>query len=193
MLAEYKSTEGHKLRLDWPGWIFSGKLDSDNNASALHYQDFIHNRKRLINPMDSPVQTPQLGCHVVTLIHLGLIYNKFSYDQHGLKLEDTNRKDRQNWASAQRICQRQVRECLLKLRILKEVHQGRTLGTESYLEICANYMSIFLFPRLDLRSRIVLASKVSFFFHIWKLWFEFGNHTVGGNTKKLIAATNFVS
>ena len=43
------------------------------------------------------------------------------------------------------------------------MHRERTLGTEKYLEACANYVSIFCSPRLDLRSRLVLASKVSFF------------------------------
>ena len=110
-----------------------------------------------------------------------MVYNKFNYDQHGLKLEDINRKDRQNWASAQRICQKKTRDCLAELRMSKEVHQERTLGTELYLEVCSNYIDIFLSPSLDLRSRIVLASKVSFFFRIWKLWFQFGNHSIGGN------------
>lgn len=32
-----------------------------------------------------------------------------------------------------------------------------------YLEVCANYIDIFASPLLDLRSRLVLAAKVSFF------------------------------
>jgi len=121
------------------------------------------------------------------------MYNKFTCDQHGLKLEDTNWKDWQNWASTQRICQKQTRDCLALLRNSKEVHQERTLGTEYYLEACSNYINVFLSPTLDLRSKVVLASKVSFFFRIWKLWFQFGNHAIGGNSKKLTAAVNFVS
>ena len=108
MLVDYKSTDGQRLKVDWPGWVFSAKLDSNGNGMGLHDQDFIHNGKKLINPIDSPVRTLQLGADVVTLTHLGLVYNKFSCDQHGLKLEDTNRKDRQNWASAQRICQKKL-------------------------------------------------------------------------------------
>jgi hypothetical protein len=46
--------------------------------------------KKLINAIDSFVKTLQLGFDVVMLPHLGLIYNKFSCNQHGLKLEDTN-------------------------------------------------------------------------------------------------------
>ena len=94
---------------------------------------------------------------------MGLIYNKSSYDKHGLKLEDTNRKDRQNWASAQRICQRKTPECLAQVRMAKEVYQERILGIEFYLEVCGNYIDMFLLVKHDLRARIVLVSKVSFF------------------------------
>ena len=118
--------------MDWPGWVFTATLDFDGNATGLYDQDFIHNGKKLINPMDSLVRTPQLGCDVVTLTYLGLIYNKFMCDQHGLKLEDTNRKDRQNWASVQRICQKRARDCLALLRLSKEVHQEQMLGMEYY-------------------------------------------------------------
>jgi hypothetical protein len=61
-----------------------------------------------------------------------MVYNKFSYDQHGLKQED--------------------------------IHQELTLATKLYMEICGSYIDIFLSITLDLRSRVVLASKVSFFF-----------------------------
>ena len=73
------------------------------------------------------------------------------------------------------------------------MHRERTLGTEKYLEICANYIDIFLSPRLDLRSRLVLCSKVSFFFRLWKLWFVHGDHSVGGLACKFTVAENFIS
>jgi len=77
MLADYKSQDGNRLKVDWPGWVFRGKLDSDGNGMGLHDQDFIHNGKKLINSIDSPIRTPQLGFDVVILTHLGLVYNKF--------------------------------------------------------------------------------------------------------------------
>ena len=193
MLADYKSADGQRMKVDWLGWIFSAKFECNGDGVGFHDQDFIHNGKKLINPIDSPVRTPQLGSDVVTLTHLGLVYNKFSCDQHGLKLEDTNRKDRQNWVSMQRICQKRTRHCLAELHMSRDVHQERALGTEMYLEVCSNYIDIFLSPTLDLRSRVLLAAKVSFFFRLWKLWFQFGNHSVGGNSKKPTPQINFVS
>lgn len=92
MLAEYKSTEGQRLKVDWHSWVFSATLDFARNASGLHDQDFIHNGKRLINPIDFPIRTSQLGFEIVNFTHIGLVYNKFTCDQHGLKLEDTNRE-----------------------------------------------------------------------------------------------------
>ena len=76
---------------------------------------------------------------------------------------------------------------------MDDVHQERTLGMSSYLKICSNYIDIFLSKHLDLRSRVILASKVSFFFTLWKLWLKHGNHGVLGNSKTLSAHEAFVS
>lgn len=122
-----------------------------------------------------------------------MVYNRFSYDQHGLKQEDVKRSDCQNWGFAQRLCQEKVRTCLQEMWSEGSVHQERTLGTEKYLETCANYVSVFCSPHLDLRSRLVLASKVSIFFRFWKLWFSHGDHGVMGNSRSLSAKDNFMS
>jgi hypothetical protein len=88
---------------------------------------------------------------------------------------------------------KKTRDCLRRLCLLDDVHQERTLGTEMYLQICSDYIDIFLSEKLDLRSRVVLASKVSFFFWIWKLWLKHGHHGVLGNNKSCHAADSFVS
>ena len=62
-----------------------------------------------------------------------------------------------------------------------------------YMQICADYIDIFLSPKLDIQSRIVLIGKVSFFFRLWRLWLLFGDHSIGGNTKKLTMTKSFVS
>ena len=193
MLADYKSQEGSRFKLDWEGWLLSGSLQESGEVQGLHDQDWIHNGKKLVNPLDSSVRVLQLGTDVALLTHLGQVFNKFTIDEHGLKLEDVNRTDRQNWASAQRLCQSKARCCLQKLRTSNEVHKERTLGTEMYLNICADYIDIFASPRLDLRSRIVLAGKVSFFFRIWKLWFTHGDHRVGSSSKTFTTKENFIS
>jgi hypothetical protein len=111
-----------------------------------------------------------------------MIYNKYTIDEHRLQLEDVQRKDRQNWASVQRMCQRKTQECLAKMRNSQEAHQECTLGTEMYLQFSGDYINIFASQVLDLRNRIVFAAKVSFFFRLWKLWFTHGNHAIENNS-----------
>lgn len=104
-----------------------------------------------------------------------------------------HRTDRQNWASALKICASKARTCLQMLRTMRYAHQERTLGMEMYLQIFADYIDIFLSVSLTLREWVVLASKISFFFRLWKLWFKFGDHSIGGNTKTLTVQECFVS
>jgi hypothetical protein len=91
-------------------------------VTGLHDQDFIDNGKKLINLLDSLVRVLQLGGDICCLEHVGQIYNKFTYDQHGLRLKDKNCTDRQNWASAQCICAQKTRACLRELRIGRDMH-----------------------------------------------------------------------
>ena len=193
MLEDYRSKVGLRYQIPWEGWSLSCEWVGENKIKGLHDQDFIHNGKKLINPLDSAVKNLQLGADVCYLDHLGMVYQNFGIDEHGLCKEDVERTDRQNWASAQRICAKKARTCLHELRSGRDAHQERTLGTQLYLEICADYIDIFLSVSLTLRERIVLASKVSFFFRIWKLWFQHGDLGVGGNTKNLTLQECFVS
>lgn len=49
------------------------------------------------------------------------------------------------------------------LRERQDTRIERTLGTEIYIAICADYLDIFMNPCLTLRERVVLCGKVSFF------------------------------
>jgi multidrug efflux pump subunit AcrB len=82
------------------------------------------------------------------------MYNKYTFDQHNLKLEDTQK--------TQRICQRKVQKCLNMLQINGNIHQERNLGIELYLAICVDYIEIFLSLILDLQSIIIMISIMSF-------------------------------
>ena len=104
MLSDYKETGGVRLKLDWERWLFSAGVDDNGDAFGLHDEDYIHNGKKLINPIDQGGRTLMLGGDVCMLEHVGAIYNKFTQDEHGLRQGDIDRTDRQNWASAQRLC-----------------------------------------------------------------------------------------
>lgn len=193
MLQDYRSIVGPRLTVNSDGWNLTSSLDEFGNARNLHDHDYIHNGKKLINPLLSAVHVLQLGGDVCTHEHLGLVYNRFTADQHELKQEDVDRKDRQNWASAQRICQSKTRDCLKLLRESLDVIRERTLGSETHLQICAEYIDIFCSQTVDLQGRLVLASKVCFFFRLWKLWLKHSDHSVLGNSKQMVEAQHFVS
>lgn len=57
MLEDYKGLVGRRLTVDWEGWIFSSAVNAEGEAIGLHDQDYIHNGKKLLNPLDSNVRT----------------------------------------------------------------------------------------------------------------------------------------
>ena len=161
-----------RYKLPWDGWIFTGQMHNDM-VSCLHDQDFIHNGKKLVNALDNPSRQLVIGDVWITLNHVSLVYNNFSIDAHGLRECDITREDRQNWAGAQRIASRNVTNCLKMLYQGGEgvkVRERGALGTHVYLHILGDYIDIFLSPHESLFKRVVLASKVAFFFQIWRLW-----------------------
>ena len=193
MLEDYRNNDGVWLKVDWPGWIMLARVNVAGDAWGLHDQDYIYNAKKLVNPIDKPVKLLQPRSNTVYFEYIGQVYNKYTFDKHGLKLEDITRANWQNWKSIQFLYQKKVQSCLRELRTAEDTYWKRNLGTKAYLGICADYIDIFLSPILDLRSRIVLAFKVCFFFQLWKLWIKFKNHEIIENYKKLILANSFVS
>ncbi len=144
------------------GWCLLDWMRHMMLAQSSWLGPYIHNGKKPINPLDSHVKFSQLGVEICFLEHIGQIYNKYIFDQHGLKLGDRQRTNKQNWASIQKICQRKVQNCLNMLQTNGDIHHESMLGTKLYLEICVDYIEIFMSLILDLQSRIILAFKVSF-------------------------------
>jgi hypothetical protein len=99
-----------------------------------------------------------------SLSYVTNVYNHYERDKHGLKWDDVNRTDRQNWAGPQRIASKRVQGCLQDMWQRMDVRHDRSLGTQLYLEVCGDYIDVFFSTKHDLKTRIVLASKVSWFF-----------------------------
>ena len=78
-------------------------------------QDYIHNHKKLLNPLDHASRVLMLGDYLVHMNQLQLVYEMFPIPDHGLGLNDVQRSDRQNWRSAQKLTFPQVRNCLQML------------------------------------------------------------------------------
>jgi hypothetical protein len=87
--------------IDWEGFELKAQVDSNGNVNGLDDQDWIHNVKNLISPLDSSCRLVWLGPFIVRMEHIQKLFNTLSYDEHGLSLEDIHRKDQQNFKSAQ--------------------------------------------------------------------------------------------
>ena len=118
----------------------------------------MHYGKKLVNPLYYLVCILQLGGDICALEHLGLIYTKYTYDQHGLSLRMYKHLIVKIGLGDIEFVN--MRLILALYLVVPKVHQERTLGTEMYLQICKDYIDIFLSPKHDLRSRFVLALKV---------------------------------
>lgn len=51
-------------------------------------QDYIHNRKKLLNPLDHASRVLMLGNFMVRMNHLQLVYEMFPIPEHGLGVND---------------------------------------------------------------------------------------------------------
>ena len=100
MLEDFTNSGGNRFRIPWDGWYFSARILQNNDVYGLHDQDFVHNGKKLVNPLDLPSCHFILGNENATLNHIYLVYHSFSVDRHGLQDGDIKREDRQNWTAA---------------------------------------------------------------------------------------------
>lgn len=124
MLQDFKDKDGTRLSVDWEGWVFTSALNMQGEATGLHDQDYIYNGKKLLNPIDSNIRTLRLGGDLALHQHICQVFNCFTFDEHGLLQQNYDKKDRQNWASTQRLCSEKVRACLRSLRLSSDVHQS---------------------------------------------------------------------
>ena len=56
MLDDYISNVGSKFTVPWEGWLLSALLVEENKVVGLHDHDYIHNGKKLVNPLNSPIR-----------------------------------------------------------------------------------------------------------------------------------------
>ncbi|MCO5555170.1 hypothetical protein L7F22_008713 [Adiantum nelumboides] len=112
MVEDYMAKSDQQFFIDWCGWKLKSRL-IDDDVYGLHDQDFVHNGKKPISPLDSPTRQLAIGRVWITLNHVSMVYSSFPIDEHKLRDGDIQRNDRQNWGAAQRIASRQVQNLLL--------------------------------------------------------------------------------
>ena len=157
------------------GFIFScRKLDTDENGYHVEDmcdQDYVHNHKKLLNPLDHATRVLRMCEYLVHMNHLQLVSEVFPFADHGLGVSDIEGRDRQNWRSAQKLTFPKVQECLEAL--INGTVPGRPpnitlLGTKTYLLIIWYYVEIFCSSVASLTSRIKYAAIVTHFLGIWR-------------------------
>ena len=170
-LADMTPTSGIRFRpSNCRGFALTGHVNGAHasDISGLHSQDPIHNGKKLINVIFSARRSLFLGSHLISISHLNQILETYG-PSCGLTSKDVLRKDRQNWASAQRLCRSRV------LALLKS-HNATTgepcLGSYYYLRMVWRFIHIFFSKTATIRRRIFLCSYVIHFLVRWKWWIK---------------------
>ena len=154
------------------GFVLSCRKEIKGNnyvVRDLGDQDYIHNHKKLLNPLDHSSRVLMMGTDIVHMNHLKLVYETFSHTEHGLGLDDINRRDRQNWRSVQKLTSLRVQNCFQRLI---DGDEGRRPdpslnGTLTYLKVIWNYVEIFCSKVRTLYQRVVSAALVVHFLGIW--------------------------
>ena len=85
------------------GFVFSCRKEGSGNDYVIRdmcNQDFIHNHKKLLNPLDHADRVLMMGNFLVNMSHIQLVYESRPVLDHGLGLGEIDRRDRQNWRSA---------------------------------------------------------------------------------------------
>ena len=173
------------------GFIFScRKLNKENgyDVEDMCDQDYVHNHKKLLNPLDHASRVLRMGEYLVHMNHLQLVSEVFPFADHGLGRSDIERRDRQNWRSAQKLTFPKVQSCLEAL--INVTVQGRPpditlLGTKTYLLIIWYYVEIFCSCVASLATRIKYAAIVTHYLAIWRNWIY--------RHRNLQVAVNFIS
>ena len=157
------------------GFLFSANTTQNSEGefviNNLSDQDYIHNHKKLDNQLDYVSKDLKLGNYPVHRNFLRLVCETFSRHEHGLRSNDVNKTDRQNWAAAQRTCFPSVRLCLQHIidgQNEKDAHDPMALGLLTYLKIVWYYMEIFISLQANLKERISYAALVTTFLGIWR-------------------------
>jgi hypothetical protein len=65
------------FEVGWEGFDLKAQIDSHGNVTGLDDQDWIHNMKKLISPLDSLCRLLWLGPFVVRMEHLQKLHKQF--------------------------------------------------------------------------------------------------------------------
>lgn len=148
-----------------------------NNSFPIFIQDTVHIITKMRNfLLRTKWQRKKLpfGNKTIDMMHLYVLLYKFSKDKHLLTESVLNPADRQNLASAERMCDGKVTD------LLSYVEHSE--ATALYLKIMNDIMSAFMDPNLLPINRIRCMWFPVFMFRIWRQYVEkHKNYTLKDN------------
>lgn len=128
-------------------------------------QDPTHIGTKLRNRLLKSSIVLPLGNKQISLAHLKMLINSAPKLIHGLTIGDINPKDRQNYASYEKITSERVRNALSN-------HVVGSDGTIKYLEKCHQITSSYMQYDLMPLERVYRIFNAVFFLRIWSSWIK---------------------
>ena len=171
MEKAFNTSQGYTV--NHPNFVVHASVKESPEGSHvfnLMDQDFIHNAKKIVNPLDHSKRLLSIGGNDAHMSHVELVLQRCSSAEHGLRKGDVFREDRQNWEAVQRLAFPRVRECLQMICNGQNGKPVNTSGTTCYLELLWFYIEIFFSFKASLIDRISHASYVANFLRLWRLW-----------------------
>lgn len=111
------------------------------------------------------VSSIDLGNKIISIGHVKYLIDIVSKDKHKLTNYDTDPKDRQNFASAEKISNSMVSKCLNE-------YVPDSSGTVLYLNIMNNLITSFMDPNVTPFKRIYLIWWTIFVLRFWRIWLQ---------------------
>jgi hypothetical protein len=141
------SLEKGTYGLDTPSFIMAA--ETQRGLPLLMDQDFIHDAKKLRNPILNATRDLFWGQFIATKNHLKLVMTLFPKEEHGLLEEDIDVRDKQNFPAVQRVAFQKVRDCLRKLQDGYTTSDGwycqeDCRGTVAHLQVIWSFLEVFL-------------------------------------------------
>lgn len=154
-LSDFKS--------EWFSWKPIIMKPVSDIFTTIYFQDFIHVITKLRSRVLRPSSILPLGKGVVSKSHLEYLINNVSKDKHLLTATDINPLDRQNFESAQKICDKKIQNLL----------QNYVPGSKStilYLKMMNAATTAMLDTEMEVNDRISNIWYSIFVLRAWRSW-----------------------
>lgn len=156
--------DGDDERIFYSPWFSSKPINtSDHLLHPVFFQDTTHIATKLRNRLLRESSILPLGRGIVSKTHLKYLIDKVSKDKHFLTSTDVEPTDRQNFLSAQKICDQRTQDCLKK-------YVPGSESTVIYLKVMNAVISSMLDPKMAVNDRISNLWYAVFVLRIWRSW-----------------------